>query len=334
MIDFEFEFQYAEAKLPILRQVGGGIPAGRCVVLCGGSGCGKSTLLRCINGLTTYEKGSLKVDGVEVSSLRGREAREFRRGIGMIFQQFSLLGRLNVRENIALPMKCWKWDKKAMERRVDELLEMVQLPDKGKALPRELSGGQKQRVAIARALAMNPKILLCDEATSALDPNIAETIMDLLSDINRSLGITIIVVTHQLSILKASCEQVYLLEKGRLAAQGDITSLFSQPPEALRRLMGKEQEVDASWEEGTVLRLLPTPEQAKKPILSRMARELGEDFSVLRADREQYRHGAVTYLLIQVPQKILPAVENWLREQNIAWAAEPRQQEKREEEAV
>src|SRR5699024_7468955 len=136
--------------------------------------------------------------------------------------------------------------------------------------------------------------------TSALDPNIAETIMDLLSDINRSLGITIIVVTHQLSILKASCEQVYLLEKGRLAAQGDITSLFSQPPEALRRLMGKEQEVDASWEEGTVLRLLPTPEQAKKPILSRMARELGEDFSVLRADREQYRHGAVTYLLIQV----------------------------------
>ncbi len=227
---------------------------GKVYGLIGQSGSGKSTLLRCINGLTTYEKGSLKVDGVEVSSLRGREAREFRRGIGMIFQQFSLLGRLNVRENIALPMKCWKWDKKAMERRVDELLEMVQLPDKGKALPRELSGGQKQRVAIARALAMNPKILLCDEATSALDPNIAETIMDLLSDINRSLGITIIVVTHQLSILKASCEQVYLLEKGRLAAQGDITSLFSQPPEALRRLMGKEQEVDASWEEGTVPR--------------------------------------------------------------------------------
>ena len=307
---------------------------GKVYGLIGQSGSGKSTLLRCINGLTTYEKGSLKVDGVEVSSLRGREAREFRRGIGMIFQQFSLLSRLNVRENIALPMKCWKWDKRERERRVDELLEMVQLPDKGKALPRELSGGQKQRVAIARALAMNPKILLCDEATSALDPNIAETIMDLLSDINRSLGITIIVVTHQLSILKASCEQVYLLEKGRLAAQGDITSLFSQPPEALRRLMGKEQEVDASWEEGTMLRLLPTPEQAKKPILSRMARELGEDFSVLRADREQYRHGAVTYLLIQVPQKILPAVENWLREQNIAWAAEPRQQEKREEEAV
>ena len=307
---------------------------GKVYGLIGQSGSGKSTLLRCINGLTTYEKGSLKVDGVEVSSLRGRQAREFRRGIGMIFQQFSLLSRLTVRENIALPMKCWKWDKKEMERRVDELLEMVQLPDKGKSLPRELSGGQKQRVAIARALAMNPKILLCDEATSALDPNIAETIMDLLSDINKRLGITIIVVTHQLSILKASCEQVYLLEKGRLAAQGDITSLFSQPPEALRRLMGSQGETAVSGGgEGTVLRLLPTPEQAEKPILSRMARELGEDFSVLRADREQYRHGAVTYLLIQVSPKVLPAVENWLGEQNIAWAAEPRQ-EKREEEAV
>ena len=308
--------------------------SGKVYGLIGQSGSGKSTLLRCINGLTTYEKGSLKVDGVEVSSLQGRQAREFRRGIGMIFQQFSLLGRLTVRENIALPMKCWKWDKRERERRVDELLEMVQLPDKGKALPRELSGGQKQRVAIARALAMNPKILLCDEATSALDPNIAETIMDLLSDINKRLGITIIVVTHQLSILKASCEQVYLLEKGRLAAQGDITSLFSQPPEALRRLMGSQGETAVSGGgEGTVLRLLPTPEQAEKPILSRMARELGEDFSVLRADREQYRHGAVTYLLIQVSPKVLPAVENWLGEQNIAWAAEPRQ-EKREEEAV
>ena len=308
--------------------------SGKVYGLIGQSGSGKSTLLRCINGLTTYEKGSLKVDGVEVSSLQGRQAREFRRGIGMIFQQFSLLSRLTVRENIALPMKCWKWDKRERERRVDELLEMVQLPDKGKALPRELSGGQKQRVAIARALAMNPKILLCDEATSALDPNIAETIMDLLSDINKRLGITIIVVTHQLSILKASCEQVYLLEKGRLAAQGDITSLFSQPPEALRRLMGSQGETAVSGNgEGTVLRLLPTPEQAEKPILSRMARELGEDFSVLRADREQYRHGAVTYLLIQVSPKVLPAVENWLGEQNIAWAAESRQ-EKREEEAV
>ena len=308
--------------------------SGKVYGLIGQSGSGKSTLLRCINGLTAYEKGSLKVDGVEVSSLRGRQAREFRRGIGMIFQQFSLLSRLTVRENIALPMKCWKWDKRERERRVDELLEMVQLPDRGRALPRELSGGQKQRVAIARALAMNPKILLCDEATSALDPNIAETIMDLLSDINKRLGITIIVVTHQLSILKASCEQVYLLEKGRLAARGDITSLFSRPPEALRRLMGSQGETALSAGEGTVLRLLPTPEQAEKPLLSRMARELGEDFSVLRADREHYRHGAVTYLLVQVPQKALPAVENWLREHSIAWAAEPLRREKREEDAV
>ena len=289
--------------------------------------------------------GEVMWDASDPAAQNEEEIRKKRLRFGLVFQNFNLFPQYTALQNVMLAgelLAKQRPDYKANRRQIHAqledqaraLLEEMGLSARAGHYPHQLSGGQQQRVAIARALAMNPKILLCDEATSALDPNIAETIMDLLSDINRSLGITIIVVTHQLSILKASCEQVYLLEKGRLAAQGDITSLFSQPPEALRRLMGKEQEVDASWEEGTVLRLLPTPEQAKKPILSRMARELGEDFSVLRADREQYRHGAVTYLLIQVPQKILPAVENWLREQNIAWAAEPRQQEKREEEAV
>ena len=296
--------------------------SGKVYGLIGQSGSGKSTLLRCINGLTGYESGSLKVDGVEVSTLSGLEARRFRRDIGMIFQQFSLLKRLSVYDNVALPMRCWKYSKSEIDKRVTELLELVHIADKRDALPTELSGGQKQRVAIARALTMNPKFLLCDEATSALDPNIAETIMDLLSDINQQLGITMIVVTHQLSILKSSCELVYLLERGRLVAQGDITSLFSTPPEALRRLMGSQEAVEPTGG-GTVLRLLPTRQQAAQPILSRMARELGQDFSVLKADREQYRHGAVTYLIIEVPNGLLPQVRDWLELRQIAWVTEP-----------
>ena len=147
--------------------------SGKVYGLIGQSGSGKSTLLRCINGLTGYESGSLKVDGVEVSTLSGLEARRFRRDIGMIFQQFSLLKRLSVYDNVALPMRCWKYSKSEIDKRVTELLELVHIADKRDALPTELSGGQKQRVAIARALTMNPKFLLCDEATSALDHNIA-----------------------------------------------------------------------------------------------------------------------------------------------------------------
>jgi D-methionine transport system ATP-binding protein len=188
-------------SLQVLNDINLNIGTGQIYGLIGRSGTGKSTLLRCINGLESYDSGSLLVDGVEVKSLTSKEAREFKRGIGMIFQQFSLLSRLTVYENIALPMKCWKYKNAYIDSKVKELVEVVGIPDKLYAKPEQLSGGQKQRVAIARALSMNPKILLCDEATSALDPKTAQSIITLLNQINQQMGITIIVVTHQMSVL-------------------------------------------------------------------------------------------------------------------------------------
>ncbi len=209
---------YGDTK--VLRDINVEIDKGDIYGLLGVSGAGKSTLLRCINGLESYEAGSLKVNDVEVKNLNEKELRAFRKNIGMIFQQFSLLERKTVYENVALPMECWGYKKQDIDKKVKELLELVELGDKIKSKPKELSGGQKQRVAIARALTLDPQILLCDEATSALDPSITNSILELLKKINRELGITIVVVTHQMNVVKQVCNKMAILSKGNLEAKG------------------------------------------------------------------------------------------------------------------
>ncbi len=208
---------YGDTK--VLRDINVEINKGDIYGLLGVSGAGKSTLLRCINGLESYEAGSLKVNDVEVKNLNEKELRAFRKNIGMIFQQFSLLERKTVYENVALPMECWGYKKQDIDKKVKELLELVELGDKIKSKPKELSGGQKQRVAIARALTLDPQILLCDEATSALDPSITNSILELLKKINRELGITIVVVTHQMNVVKQVCNKMAILSKGNLEAK-------------------------------------------------------------------------------------------------------------------
>ena len=208
--------------------------------LVGRSGAGKSTLLRCINGLTDYQEGSLKVDGAEIKDFTGKELRQFRKSVGMIFQHFSLLERKTVYQNIAMPMECWKYPKEEIDKKVNELIELVGLEDKVKAKPRNLSGGQKQRVAIAGALTMNPKILLCDEATSALDPNTTNSILDLLAKINQKTGITVVIVTHQMEVVRRVCNKMSVMEHGIIAAQGDVEEVFKQQPDSLKRLLGVE----------------------------------------------------------------------------------------------
>lgn len=208
--------------------------------LVGTSGAGKSTLLRCINGLQEYNSGSLKVEGVEVHELDKEGLRELRRGIGMIFQDFSILERMTVYENVGMPMKCWGYDQAHIDQRVKEVLEMVGLTDKAEARPRELSGGQKQRVAIARAIAMEPKILLCDEATSALDPHTAKTILEILKSINERLGITVVVVAHQMEVVKQVCDKIAILEHGVLKADGAVADIFFEDPQSLQNLLGED----------------------------------------------------------------------------------------------
>ena len=200
-------------ELNVLKNINLTIPTGEIYGLVGRSGAGKSTLLRCMNGLEGYDSGSVKIDGIEVKDRDKDEMRDLRKEMGMIFQTFSLVSRRSVYQNVALPLKCWKYPKQEIDKRVKELLELVEITEKVDERPEVLSGGQKQRVAIARALALNPKILLCDEATSALDPKTTQSVLNLLQDINRKLGLTIVVVTHQMEVIRSCCDNVMILER-------------------------------------------------------------------------------------------------------------------------
>lgn len=201
----------------------------------GRSGAGKSTLLRLVNGLETPTEGAVQVDGQRVSRLNERELRKVRMKVGMIFQHFNLLWSRTVRENVAFPLEVAGHPEKEIRRKVDGLLERVGLSDRAEAYPAQLSGGQKQRVGIARALANDPHILLCDEATSALDPETTSSILELLREINREMGITLLLITHEMSVVQAICQRVAVMDGGRIVESGEVDSVFRQPHHPLTR---------------------------------------------------------------------------------------------------
>lgn len=303
--------------LTVLDDINLHIPAGRIYGLIGRSGAGKSTLLRCINGLEPYDQGSLLVDGIEVKSLSARLGREFKQKIGMIFQQFSLLSRLSVYDNIALPMKCWKYKAGHIDRKVRELVELVGIPDKLRAMPSQLSGGQKQRVAIARALSMDPKILLCDEATSALDPKTAQAIISLLIEINRQLNLTIVVVTHQMSVLRSSCEEISILQDGRIVESGVVEDIFLRQSQALGNIIGERDLLLPS--EGVNLKILMGAEMHNQPLITRMSRELETDFIILGGETERYRDSILGSVIINIPDESLPRFRQYLNDNRVTW---------------
>ncbi|MBQ7577489.1 MAG: ATP-binding cassette domain-containing protein [Synergistaceae bacterium] len=199
----------------------------------GFSGAGKSTLVRCINLLERPDSGSVRIDGVEMTKLKPRELYKARTKIGMIFQQFNLMPSRTVLQNVAYPLKGMTRDE--IKKRVRELLALVEISDKENAYPSELSGGQKQRVAIARALANDPKILLCDEATSALDPQTTGSILQLLKDLNKMLGLTIVVITHEMEVVKNICRKAAVMDAGKIIEQGDVFTIFSSPQHTVTR---------------------------------------------------------------------------------------------------
>ncbi|CAN7161893.1 methionine ABC transporter ATP-binding protein [Microbacterium foliorum] len=214
----------------------------------GYSGAGKSTLVRLINALEPATGGTISVDGVDITSLKEKELRRIRGGIGMIFQQFNLFASRSVRANVAYPLKLAGWSKADIEARVTELLGFVGLADKAKAFPEQLSGGQKQRVGIARALATRPAILLADEATSALDPQTTHEVLDLLKRVNREQGVTIVVITHEMDVIQTIATKVAVMENGRVIEQGDVFDVFSAPQNpASQRFVG------------TVVKGIPSP---------------------------------------------------------------------------
>lgn len=300
----------------VLKDISLNIEKGEIYGLIGHSGAGKSTLLRCINGLESYDDGSMLVMGNEVNTLTEKQLREFRKDLGMIFQSFNLLNRKTVFKNVSLPLEVWGYNKEDIKKRVDELLEIVGLTNKADSKPSELSGGQKQRVAIARALALEPKILLCDEATSALDPKTTKDILDLLQDINKKLGITIVVVTHQMEVVKQICEKVALLEGGIMVAEGDSEEVFLRPGLSLKKFLGEEEE-ETLPDEGVNIKLFFPSKSSENALITKMARELNIDFSIVGGKLERFRDDVLGTLTININESDREVVMNYLSGKDI-----------------
>lgn len=303
--------------LQVLKNIHLKIEDGDIYGLVGKSGVGKSTLLRCINGLETYQSGSLQVEGEEVSQKSGKALRLFRKQIGMVFQHFSLLERKSVRDNIALPMKCWGISGKESEKEVERLAKIVGLEDKLDVKARNLSGGQKQRVAIARALTLKPKILLCDEATSALDPKTTKDILKLLKKINEEMNITIVMVTHQMSVVREICNKVSILEKGRIVEEGDVASVFARYSKSLQNLLG-ETEITIP-KDGVTLKIIIPDRKENDNLLSLIAINLGVPFSLVGGHIEQYREQKIGTFFIQIKKEYEERVKNYLKDKYVEY---------------
>lgn len=275
--------------IPALQKTDLQIRRGEIFGLIGHSGAGKSTLLRLINRLEEPCGGRIMIDGTDVTALDAAGLRDFRRKIGMIFQHFNLLASKTVANNVAMPMKlAGEQSNAAIAQRVAELLARVGLSEHADKYPAQLSGGQKQRIGIARALATGPDILLCDEATSALDPQTTAQVLQLLAEINRELGLTIVLITHEMDVIRRVCDRVGVMDRGVIVEQGDVADVFLHPQHATTRRFVQESDEDSlghdeDWQhvQGSIVRLTFLGESTYAPVLGRIARETGVDYSIL-----------------------------------------------------
>ena len=295
-------FPTAEGQFAALKDVSITIPDGCVFGIVGMSGAGKSTLVRCINLLERPTEGQVVIDGTDLCSMSRKELIAQRRSISMIFQQFNLLMQRTCLKNITFPMEIAGVPAAKARERAQELLEIVGLPDKADAYPAQLSGGQKQRIAIARALASDPKILLCDEATSALDPKTTRDILRLIKDINRRLGITVVVITHEMAVVEEICSQVAILDHGVLAEAGTVEEVFSNPrTEAGRRLVYPDGMPAEQLLTGNVVRLAFNGGTSTEPLIASLAIDCGVKASILSADMRTIDDKPVGTMLLSLP---------------------------------
>ena len=297
-------FQMKDGAVNALKDINLTLPDGSIYGIIGMSGAGKSTLVRCINLLERPTEGSVVIDGTAMETLSPAALRERRREITMIFQQFNLLMQRSCLKNICFPMELAGVKKADAEKRAKELLEMVGLPDKANAYPAQLSGGQKQRIAIARALATDPKVLLCDEATSALDPNTTHAILQLIQKINRELGITVVIITHQMSVVEEVCNRVAILDNGTVVEEGEVQAIFSHPTsKAARRLVYPAGAPQAEVLPGHKLVRVAFggTQTTDKPLVASLAIECGALVSIMAADTRIVNGQTLGSMLLALP---------------------------------
>lgn len=290
-------FDTKDGTVEALKNVNLSIESGDIYGIIGMSGAGKSTLVRCINFLEVPTKGRVLINGKSLGDYTSRELRKQREDIGMIFQHFNLLMQKNVLENVCFPLYIQGKSKKDAKKRAKELLDIVGLGDRTGAFPAQLSGGQKQRVAIARALASDPKILLCDEATSALDPQTTSSILALLKDINQRFNITIVIITHQMSVVREICSHVAIVKGGEVAEQGTVEDIFTHPKTAVARELLKNDVGDDGEEKrgtaaggkeiiksGEKIRIVFSENSAFEPVIANLILNFNEPVNILKAD--------------------------------------------------
>ena len=310
-------FQMKDGAVNALNDIDLTIPDGAIYGIIGMSGAGKSTLVRCINLLERPTEGSVVIDGTAMETLSPAALRERRRDITMIFQQFNLLMQRSCLKNICFPMELAGVKKADAEKRARELLEMVGLPDKANAYPAQLSGGQKQRIAIARALATNPKVLLCDEATSALDPNTTHAILTLIKDINKKLGITVVVITHQMSVVKEICTHVAILDDGEVVEDGMVSTVFSAPrSQAARHLVfpgGADAAVSDPSQERRIRLIFRSAQTTAIPMVARLAAEESIYANVISASTQKLSEEIYGSMLLGVPRGQLDRAMGFFR---------------------
>lgn len=291
--DLHKTFQTKDGTLEALKGVSLEIETGDIYGIIGMSGAGKSTLVRCMNYLEVPTQGKVVVQGKDLASLNGAQLRMQRQKMGMIFQHFNLLMQKNVLDNICFPLTIQGVKKAQARQRAMELLEVVGLSDKAQAYPAQLSGGQKQRVAIARALASNPSILLCDEATSALDPQTTYSILELLKDINRKLGLTIVIITHQMSVVREICNRVAIMQAGRVVEEGSVAQIFAHPQSDVgRELVSKDSPSEGDTrtltqdriQSGNRIRIVFSENSSFEPVIANLILTFKEPVNIMKAN--------------------------------------------------
>lgn len=323
MIKFEHvskEFISSKTRFLAVDNVSFEVQKGDIYGIIGFSGAGKSTLVRCINLLEVPTIGNVYFDGVNLTKAGPRELRKYRQKMGMIFQQFNLLAQRNVLENICYPLEVAGVKKRDAKERAEELLKLVGLEDKANAYPAQLSGGQKQRVAIARALATNPEVLLCDEATSALDPITTKSILELLKEINQKLGVTIVIITHEMGVVKQICNRVAVMSGGVIEEEGTVKEVFLNPKsETARKLILPAREKLLETGERRVLRIVFDGQSSFEPIIAQLVLETNTLVNILGADTENIGGRAYGQMLIehQSDRAVMKKMKDFLRSKGI-----------------